>query len=147
MTGKAIHFCLIVLAVSAFGQTGQRSREPLVLIRGNGNVSVNALGIGTGSIVAGSSSVSKHDQTIEMAKQLMKHCPEITLTLKPSEPIPDYALVLNREGAGVSQFMLLRASDQVVLYASYKGTVAKAMQEGCKVLLGDWHRQHTSASQ
>lgn len=136
---------LLLCPSAALAQADHRT--PTVLIRGNGNVVVSAAGIG----VAASASASKHDQTIEMATQLLKHCREITLTLAESEA-PDYVLVLNREGGGLfdlgdSQFMLLRGSDKTVLYANTKATVAKAMKEGCKVIMADWKVEKQIAKQ
>lgn len=132
---------LLLLCAAAVSQTTNPSKGPLVFINGSGATSVVAQ--------LGQASVSKHDQTIEMAEQLSRHCPEITVTLKSAEPTPDYDLVLNRDSVGlfdegVSQFMLVRSSDQIVMYASKKGTVAKAMKDGCKVLLADWKQKHVS---
>ena len=83
---------------------------------------------------------------MEMAQELLKHCPDITITLN-IDPAPDYALLLNREtlgifGEGVSQIMLVRGSDKNVLYANKKGTVSKAVRDGCKAILSDWKQTH-----
>lgn len=128
--------CILVIAVAA--QTPAK-KTPVVMIVGNGNeIYTRAFGVG---------SSSKHDQTIEMAQQLLKHCPEVTLTIG-EEQKPDYELVLNREGGGFfdigdSQIMLVRGGSKEVLWASAKGTVAKAVKEGCRQILSDWReKQH-----
>jgi hypothetical protein len=64
------------------------------------------------------------------------------------DPPPDYALLLNREtiglfGEGLSQIMLVRGSDENVLYASKKGTVAQAVRDGCKAIMADWKQSHS----
>jgi hypothetical protein len=122
-------------------------KGPTVLIRGNGGVTA------TGSTAFGLSSAqaSKHDQTMEMAQQLLKHCPEITLVVDDVEAHPDYDLLLNREGLGwfdegISQIMLVRARDKVVLYANKKSTVAKASKDGCKHILADWKEREPGPS-
>jgi len=132
---------LLFLATAvAFAQQQQADKNrPLVLISGNGNV----------AFVAGAA--SKHDQTIEMAEQLMKHCPEVTLTVSETDKKADYDLVLNRETIGLfnegeSQIMLVRGSDKTVMNAIKKGTVAKAVKEGCRLILADWKNQHPSPS-
>jgi len=137
---KPVPALLLLLCAAGVSQTTkQEPKGPLVFINGSGGTSVVAQ--------LGQTSVSKHDQTIEMAEQLSKHCPEIVITLKSGDPLPDYDLVLNRESAGwfdegESQFMLMRSSDKIVLYANKKGTVAKAMRDGCKVLLADWRARN-----
>jgi hypothetical protein len=132
----SIAISIISFPASTNAQTPARSKGPLVLISGHGNISFSGLSIG-GIVGASTSSASKHDQTMEMAQQLLKYCPEVTLTLKQSDPLPDYHLILNRE-SGESQVMLVRGSDQTVLYANKKGTVARAVREGCKAILSDW---------
>jgi hypothetical protein len=120
---------------SSSGVSAPPRKQPFVLIRGNGNVTVSG------------GQVSKHDQTIEMAQQLMKHCPEITLIVGDPESKPDYELLLNREGygffdSGESQIMLVRGTDKTVLWSVTKSTVARAVKQGCKAILSDWKQQH-----
>ena len=80
---------------------------------------------------------------------MLKHCPEVTITVNSDTEKSDYALVLNREavglfGEGLSQIMLVRTSDKSVLWAVKKGTVAQAVKAGCKALMADW-QQHLPA--
>jgi hypothetical protein len=79
-----------------------------------------------------------------MAEQLLKHCPEVTLTLN-SEPTPDYELMLNRESWGIAQILLVRDSDKNVLYAAAKPSLLKAVKEGCKAIMADWKLQHSTS--
>jgi hypothetical protein len=135
---------LFASSLVAAQQTPAR-KAPLVLIQGSGNVNVSAGAVGGGLIAAGAGSVSKHDQTMEMAQQLLKRCPEIALTLGADQK-PDYMLLLNREGGGFfdsgeSQIMLVRGSDKMVLYASKQTTVKKAMKDGCRAIIADWKQQ------
>ena len=88
-------------------------------------------------------SVNRNDQTIELAQQLLKHCPEISLTRK-DDVMPDYSLLLNRgQEAGLlirvalSEIMVLD-SDKNVIYAGKQGTLSKAARDGCKAILADW---------
>jgi len=126
--------CAVFFAftLSAIAQGTPRSKGPLVYINGNGATYVSQ---GT---------VAKHDETMEMARDLIKFCPEVTVTVKDSDPAPDYVLALNRGeehmGAAISQIMLLRGSDKVVLWSDKQGTVAKAVKAGCHALQEDWRR-------
>jgi hypothetical protein len=127
---------LIVAVATSLAAAGEKpkAKMPLVFIDGNGAINL------------GSASVGKHDETMEMARDLMKFCPEVSITVKEeSESAPDYELLLNRQEehgfiarAAISQIMLLRGSDKVVLYSNKKGTVAKAVRDGCKAILADW---------
>jgi hypothetical protein len=154
MKQLSLGLLLLIAVTSTYAQTGasERSKEPMVFINGSRNVSITGTAVGTRVFSAQGASVSKHDQTMEMAQQLLKSCPEVTLTLRESDPAPDYALLLNRDGghgffdSGISQFVLVRGSDQTILYANKKGTVAKAVKDGCKAILADWHQQNTAAA-
>ena len=122
-----------VIALSAAllaQQSPSRGRQPLVFIDGNGGT------------YAGTASVGKHDETMELARVLLKSCPEISLTRGESNPTPDYILLLNRQeehwGSAASQIMLLRASDRAVLWSEKKGTVKAAARAGCEAIAADW---------
>ena len=139
---------IVLAAVAALGQSqpAPRSKGPVVFINGNGDVSVSSSAIGGGIFAAGGASVSKNDPTIEAAQRLLQQCPEITLTLKGSDPLPDYELLLHKEGdkmfsSGFSELMLVRPGDKTIVYASKKESMKKAVKQGCKALLNDW-RSH-----
>jgi hypothetical protein len=125
---KSAALFLLLAGTSALAQT-----HPVVFIDGNGSERDAARATTT---------VKRQDQTMELAKDLLKSCPEISITRK-EDASPDYSLLLNRgEEYGlfknaVSQVMLLDG-DQNVLYAQSEGTVAKASKDGCKAILADW---------
>jgi hypothetical protein len=121
--------------------------KPIILIRGDGNTTVSAVAVGPVT----SASASKHDQTIEMADQLRRHCPEVTLTVSATGQDFDYVLALNAISGGFliqstfAQVILLRGSDKTVLWTG-KGGISKAMKESCKTILSDWRVRTTAAS-
>jgi hypothetical protein len=111
-----------------------RAQQPMVFIDGNGAEQQAA---------RQTNSVNRNDQTIELARQLLKICPEISLT-RDDAVAPDYSLLLNRgeEGgflikAALSQVMVLDG-DRNILYAAKEGTLARAARDGCKTILADW---------
>jgi hypothetical protein len=63
------------------------------------------------------------------------------VTVNQSNPPPDYSLLLYHEegafGGTDNQIMVLRP-DKSVIFASKKGSVAKATNEGCKAIMTDW---------
>jgi hypothetical protein len=130
-------FVLSLLAVSLCAA----AQGPTVFIDGNGSEMEAA---------RETKQVKRHDQTIELARYLLKSCPEISITRR-EDPVPDYFLLLNRGEeygffrSAVSQVMLLD-SDKNVLFANDQGTVAHAARDGCRAILSDWksRRAHTS---
>jgi hypothetical protein len=133
---------LAVIAFSLFAVPAIWAQShPIVFIDGNGAEQEAA---------RSTPSVKRHDQTIELAKDLLKSCPEISLT-RNEHVVPDYFLLLNRGeenalfGSAESQVMLMDSAKNV-LYAEGEGTVARAAKDGCKAILADWknRRAHTS---
>ncbi len=126
---------LVLLFVSTFAIAQNKAVKPVILIRGDGNVTVAS----DGSVVAGSSwavgtnhtRVSKHDQTMEMAQDFLQFCPEFEATLDRASA-PDYFVALNREGGayniGQSQIMVLNRH-KVVIFVAKKGTVKNACEK------------------
>jgi hypothetical protein len=116
---------IAVILLSVLAQAQQA--HPVVFINGEGGTHVSG------------GSVAKHDETMEMARVLLKSCPELSLTTDGATT--DYSLLLNREeehfGGAVSQVMVLRP-DKSVMFASKQGTVARAVRDGCKAILADW---------
>jgi hypothetical protein len=137
MQGAMKHILFFVgLFAAAFAQ----AQGPIVFIDGNGSEQEAARATVT---------VNRDDQTMELARDLLKSCPEISITRKEEGPL-DYFLLLNRgrEGgfvfkAALSQFMLLDRNKNV-LASSKQGTVAKAARDACKAILADWKQQHRS---
>jgi len=124
---------------SLLAQTVPAKHQPLVYIRGSGALSVS----GASFFGMSSASIGKHDETIEMAHELLKTCPETSLTVSDATSKIDYEFILHRQDH-ISQVMLLRFSDKTVLWSNKKGTVAKAVRDGCKAIMADWKQQSVS---
>ena len=130
--------------LSLSAQVAQRSsQQPVVFIDANGAEQEAA---------RQTNSVGRDDQTMELARQLLKTCPEISIT-RNEEVVPDYSLLLNR---GEERGMLFKVAlsrvllldrDKNVLYAGQKGTVAKAAKDGCKAVLADWKSRRQTRSE
>lgn len=135
MKALALGFSVFVLSAHLFAQ------GPVVFVDGNG----------AEQEAARLTKVPRSDdQTMEMTRDLLKSCPEISITRK-EDGSPNYFLLLNRgQEVGifknaVSQIMLLDG-DKNVLYSSKQGTVAKAVKDGCKAILADWKSRRAQAS-
>lgn len=125
------------------------AQKPVILISGNGNTNVSTIGaaVAPGGVVvgAGTTSINKHDQTMEMAQDFMKSCPEVSVSLDATAT-PNYFVSLNREGMmtafgdmGVSQIMVTD-SKKTVLFVSKKGSVNRAVKAACKAVMSDWKK-------
>jgi hypothetical protein len=131
-----------ILALVLLVSIAAAAQGPKVYINGDNGVSGSSGGFALGGLGVASGSVSKHDETVEMARSLLKSCPEVSLTTSnDADSRPDYLLILTRrEGyysGTASQVMLLRP-DKTVLFASKAGSVAHASKEGCKAIMTDW---------
>lgn len=138
---------LIAFPVLAIAQ-----EKPVVFISGNGNLSISGGSVGAAGLtgddvaVGGSgshSTVSKHDQTMEMVSLLMQSCPEIELTLDPNLRA-DYSIALNREGQattfgelGQSQVMVANAR-RTPIFTGKTLTVKSAVKHACNAVVSDW---------
>jgi len=140
---------LVVLTLLA-GVSGAQTK-PVVLIIGNGNISVLSTGQAGGGVVGGAvvggsarqSTINKHDQTMEMAQDFLQSCPSIEVTLD-GNATADYIVQLNREGAptmfgevGKSQIMVLNAHKNPI-FAGKKATVKNAVKSACNSVTADW---------
>lgn len=125
--------------------------KPVILIQGNGNISVQSTDQGVagvvGSAVVGGSAhqatINKHDQTMEMARDFLQSCPSIEVTLE-GNAVPDYFVQLNREGSptmfgevGKSQIMVLNARKSPI-FVGKKATVKNAVKSACNAVTADW---------
>jgi hypothetical protein len=134
---------VLLLSMALVAQT----TKPVILIRGDGNTTVSAVAVGP----VASATASKHDQTIEMADQLRKHCPDVTLKVSATDQKFDYALALNAITGGFvfqstfAQVILLRGSDKTVLWTG-KGSIGKVIKESCKAIRSDWQRSASAAT-
>lgn len=128
----------IVLSLSGYTFGQRSSSHPLVYVDGNGAEEEAAKQTAT---------IKRDDQTMEFARDLLKACPEITVTRNEEAPELDYVLLFNRgEEYGlfknaVSQVMLLDPAKNI-LSSSKQGTVARAAKDGCKAVLADWKLHH-----
>lgn len=127
---------VLCLAPLTFAQTSTppaRTRAPIVFIDGNGSEMEAA---------RETKHVRRDDQTMELARNLLKSCPEISISRK-EDSTPDYFLLFNRGNEyglfanAASQIMLLDREKNVI-YSSKQGTVARAAKDGCKAVLADW---------
>jgi hypothetical protein len=147
---KSILAALLVLWFSA-DAAAQANSKPVIFIVGEGNISIElvglgAAGIGHSSVVGGSAAhkaINRHDQTMEMAQDLLQFCPAVSITLD-SQSAPDYFVSLNREGhptmfgeIGSSQVMVLNARKGVI-FVSKKATVKNAVKSACNAIAADW---------
>jgi len=134
MNTVVIAVAVVVLAGSAIPQSAPA--HPIVFIEGNGSEPEAA---------HETQHVRRDDQTMELARHLLKACPEISITRKEDADI-DYSLLLNRGDEygifknAVSQVMLLDR-DKNVLYSNKEGTVSRAAKDGCRAILEDWKKR------
>lgn len=117
------------------------AQGPLVFINGDTGVSGSGGAFAFGAVGMSSANVSKHDETAEMARELLKSCPEVSLTTSATEARPDYLLLLSHSeryysGSG-NQVMVLRP-DKSVVFASKKNSVSHVTKDGCKAIMADW---------
>ncbi|MFY9841858.1 MAG: hypothetical protein WCD02_10565 [Terriglobales bacterium] len=140
----------ILLALMLVGICSAQTK-PVVLIQGNGNISIQSTGqagagVVGGAVVGGSakqSTINKHDQTMEMAQNFLQSCPSIEVTLD-GNATADYIVELNREGtptifgeAGKSQIMVLNAH-KTPIFVGKKATVKNAVKSACNSVTADW---------
>ncbi|HLJ47155.1 MAG TPA: hypothetical protein VKU01_14160 [Bryobacteraceae bacterium] len=130
---------LLVFALSLAVIAKTLAQTPTVLISGNGNISTNAQQYGNTQ----QTTVSKHDQTMEMAQDFMRFCPAVEITLDQTGA-PDYFALLNRTGSptmlgeiGMSQIMILNRR-KTVLFVAKTGTVKNAVKHACNAIAADW---------
>ena len=127
MESMRAQFVYVLLAVA-----GAFAQGPTIYISGEGGTYSSA------------HSTATHNETMEMARTLLKSCPEVSLTVAKNNDNmkADYVMLLNRQeehwlGSAISQVMVLRP-DESVMFASKQGTVARATKEGCKAIMTDW---------
>jgi len=129
----------------------QANGKPVILIAGEGNFSIESVGVGGAvaghsSLIAGgatNTAINKHDQTMEMAQNFLQFCPALEVTLD-RQSASDYFVNLNRKGhptmfgeIGSSQIMVLNAR-KTVIFVSKKATVKNAVKSACNAIAADW---------
>lgn len=145
------HFLLRLVTVGCLVVPGWAQTKPIILIAGEGNLSVNSSGQGLAGAHGGvgwaagtrQTAVNKHDQTMEMAQDFLQWCPAFEITVSQTVT-PDYFVGLNREGVptafgelGKSQIMVLNAR-KTVIFVGKKGTVKNAVKMACNAIAADW---------
>ena len=158
MKSRYISF-VVILTLSACAAQD----KPRVFMAGKGTVNGMTKGAagGTGSRsgwwAAGRSDsvVDAHDESMELAKDFAKECPEAQVTV--NQDAADYVTSLNRESK--SKKGLFSKNDQVlvsnkagdVLLSSAVRSVSTAAKDACRVIIADFaehgHVKSTSASQ
>jgi hypothetical protein len=130
----------VVLAAGLVFSTGIFAQKPVVLISGSGNLSIDSNNAGAGLT---QTTISKHDQTMEMAQDFLQFCSSSEITLDQAT-VPDYFVFLNRKGSpslfgeiGQSQIMVLNRKKSVIFVAK-KGTVKNAVKHACNAVAEDW---------
>lgn len=130
----------LTIGPAVFGQ----QEKPRVYISGTGNVDVRTDGsaVGGHSWLVGSShsTVSSHDQTMELAKDFAKQCPGVIVTLKA--PDADYTVGLNHEAFhGLifknNQVMVTNRRGDLLM-ANATRTVSHSTNDSCAAILADW---------
>ncbi len=133
---------VVVLAAApvALGQQG----IPRVYINGTGNIDVrtNAGAVGGSGWAVGSShsTVSAHNQTMELAKDFSKQCPDVTVTLNAADA--DYTVGLNHEAFhGLihknNQIMVTNRRGDLV-FSNTARAVSHSANDSCAAILADW---------
>ena len=119
-----------------------------MLISGSGNVSIDSNKVGAGLT---QTTVSKHDQTMEMAQDFLQFCSSSEITLDQATA-PDYFVFLNRKGSptafgeiGQSQIMVLNRKKSVIFVAKMS-TVKNAVKHACNAIAEDWQAHGRLAS-
>ena len=137
------------LVLVALLSTRTYAQKPVALISGNGNVSIASNKIDGG---LSQTTVSKHDQTMEMAQDFLQFCSTATITLHKANT-SDYFVLLNRKGSpslflgeiGQSQIMVLNRR-KTVMFVAKKGTVKNAVKQACNVITEDWQANGSLAT-
>jgi hypothetical protein len=130
----------LAIATAAFGQQA----KPRVYINGTGNVDVQTnagVVVGSGWAVGSShSTVGAHNQTMELAKDFPKQCPDVTVTLNAADA--DYTLSMNHEAFhGLihknNQIMVANRRGDLV-FSNTTRAVSHSVNDSCAAILADW---------
>lgn len=130
----------LIAAASVFGQQG----KPRAYIEGTGNVDVRTdAGVVGGSgwaLGSAHSTVGAHNQTMELAKDFTKQCPEVTVTLNPTDA--DYKVAMNHEAFhGLihknNQIMVANRRGDLV-FSNTSRAVSHSVNDSCAAILSDW---------
>ncbi len=134
--------------------------HPRVFVAGRGTLNVSSTssgaaygtwwsrGFGAFEAESGEANFDAHDETMELAKDLGKICPAVTVTVDKTKA--DYAVALNRESK--RKRGLLRDNSQVmvidhegtVLMGNNTHTVSGSAKDACSAILQDWQKTHAT---
>ncbi|MGB8063964.1 MAG: hypothetical protein WCF26_18870 [Candidatus Sulfotelmatobacter sp.] len=132
---------LLLLSLTAFAQ----QHRPVVFISSDVSISTSATGFALGPVATAGASVSKDDKTTQVAHELMKSCPEISLTL--SDASPDYMLLVHHQPGywnAVNELMVLMP-DKSVLFATGNKRNSRTVKDSCKAIMADWQKRRPRA--
>jgi hypothetical protein len=130
----------LTIGPAAFGQ----QEKPRVYINGTGNVDVRTDGSAVGgsfwAVGSSHSTVSAHNQTMELAKDFSKQCPGVIVTLSATDA--DYTVGLNHEAFhGLifknNQVMVTNRRGDLLM-SNTSRAVSHSTNDSCTAILADW---------
>ena len=92
----------------------------------------------------GSTWNARRDQSMEMAKDFQKHCPDVRVTLAQNNA--DYTVVLNHIEVGLfvrDNQMEVANKDGDLLDAGNKGGIKGGVKGACAIIVADWRTHQT----
>jgi hypothetical protein len=105
---------------------------------GSGRTSASGHGWATGLF---STTIDAHDESMELAKDFGKNCPDVTITLSPRSA--DYMVALNRESTlkrwpmANNQILVANRIGDMVQSGATR-SVSNAAKDACGAILADW---------
>jgi hypothetical protein len=120
---KAI-FVVLLLA----GMASAQDNRPRVFLQANS---------------AGNTWNSHRDQSIEMAKDFQKHCPEVRVSVMQNNA--DYTVILNHIEVGFSRDNQMEVANKNgdLMTTREKGGIKGGVKEVCRIILADWEKPQT----
>ncbi|MGA9980808.1 MAG: hypothetical protein WBQ08_19465 [Candidatus Sulfotelmatobacter sp.] len=86
---------------------------------------------------------ARRDQSIEMAKDFQKHCPDVRISLAQNNA--DYTVILNHIEVGFSRDNQMEVANRSgdLLATREKGGIKGGVKEVCSIILADWQKPQT----
>jgi hypothetical protein len=83
---------------------------------------------------------ARRDQSIEMAKDFQKHCPDVRISLAQNNA--DYTVILNHIEVGFSRDNQMEVANKSgdLLATREKGGIKGGVKEVCSIILADWQK-------
>ena len=141
---------IAVLALMSFAT----AQKPRVFVQGKGSQDVNTTGESGGGqhwgVFGSKSTIDSHDESMEITKDLQKHCDGVIITLNQTNA--DYTVLLNRESK--KNRGLLRSNSQIevankggdILGTNATHTVGNAAKDACELIVEDWAAHGSAAT-